>query len=222
MIDFLNTNQGFIMSLLTAVYVIATIIIVIVSIRSNIATKDSLEEFKKAEKRKYRPYVIFDITPKDYLFYTKLKNEGITPAIDIKINVKPNIYTISSNKKELCPITSKGLSYLAPQNTCKNLLAFGSTFFENYKDPIFEGTIEYFDVNEKKYNEKFRIDLSSYKELRYISEKDIGNELEKISKSLEKISSSSFKPLIRTIEEDVYQAKQKNYRIRNEEKQGEN
>ena len=54
MIDWLNDNQGAVMAALTAVYAIATIVIV----RSS---RSSVEEQRKLRAEQFRPFVIADL-----------------------------------------------------------------------------------------------------------------------------------------------------------------
>ncbi len=61
MIQYLNANQGFVMAILTAVYVLATLVLVIVAHRQFALTQRSLDFASAAEKTKSRPYVLFDI-----------------------------------------------------------------------------------------------------------------------------------------------------------------
>ena len=60
MIDWLNANQGFAMSVLTLVYVAATIIIVIYN-------RKTIKEMKDAREEESRPYVFvyLDKDPRD-------------------------------------------------------------------------------------------------------------------------------------------------------------
>ena len=62
-----------------------------------------------------------------------------------------------------------------------------------------------YDTEGQKYAKRFYIDLNFQKELFSVSKKNVGTELEKIRKSLEKFNSPSFNPLIRVIEECDYQ-----------------
>ena len=73
MITWMNQNQGFIMCVLTFVYVVATVIIVIMN-------RKSINEMKTARLEESRPYIIANLVkdPRDRCFYLKIKNYGKT------------------------------------------------------------------------------------------------------------------------------------------------
>ena len=56
-INWLNANQGATSALLTAIYVIATIILVIITIRGTRIAQQSLIALELFERKRARPYV---------------------------------------------------------------------------------------------------------------------------------------------------------------------
>ncbi len=95
MVDWLNENQGFVMSVLTAVYVIATIVIIYY-------TRKSIDEMKVARDAESRPYVFayLDKDPRDTCCYFRIKNYGKTGAIIENVTVTPNFKFAHKKKTE--------------------------------------------------------------------------------------------------------------------------
>jgi hypothetical protein len=86
MISWLNSNQGFVMCLLTLVYCVATIIIVLYN-------RKTIEEMKKSREAESRPYVFayLDKDPRDVCFYFRIKNYGKTGAKLDKVSIVPEL-----------------------------------------------------------------------------------------------------------------------------------
>lgn len=85
-ITWLNNNQGFVMSILTGVYVIATIIIVIYNMKA-------INEMKKGREEENRPYIFAHLhkDPRDLCFYLRVKNYGKTGGKIVSLNISPQM-----------------------------------------------------------------------------------------------------------------------------------
>ena len=86
MINWLNSNQGFVMCLLTLVYVLATVVIVIMN-------KMSINEMRKSRLEDNRPYIMANLVkdPRDRCFYVRIKNYGKTGAVITNFNIFPEL-----------------------------------------------------------------------------------------------------------------------------------
>jgi hypothetical protein len=95
MIEWLNQNQGFVMSLLTAVYVIATVVIVIYN-------RKSIKEMQRSREEESRPYVFAHLNKdsRDLDFYLRIKNYGKTGAIIEQIKINPSLKFIHNTEIE--------------------------------------------------------------------------------------------------------------------------
>lgn len=91
MIDYLNQNQGAVMAALTLIYVAATIILVFFALKQAKFAQQSLDQFRQAERNRYRPYVIFDVIWEEGVAYAAIKNSGISPALDVAVSVEPRL-----------------------------------------------------------------------------------------------------------------------------------
>ena len=195
------------MAILTAVYVVATIILVFVAQRQSSLTQQSLDFASKAEKAKYRPYIVFDIVYEKVVAYARLRNSGASPAIDVRVSVSPRLKW--NDEHDGIGFIEKGVSFLAPGRELSQPFGWTGEFFKKYPDLKFSGSISYKDSDGHTYSEGFSLDLSYLKGMTYIGEIDVGREIEGIRKAVEKFHSGSFKPLIRTIGEAEYREEEK-------------
>jgi hypothetical protein len=94
MITWLNVNQGFVMCLLTFVYVLATIAIVVMN-------NMTIKEMKEARAAESRPYVFVSLhkDPRDVCFYLRVKNHGKTGAIINRLQITPTIKLVDIEEK---------------------------------------------------------------------------------------------------------------------------
>lgn len=85
-INWLNANQGFVICLLTLVYVIATIVIVYYNRRS-------IKEMKDAREAESRPYIFAYLhkDPRDLCFYLRIKNFGKNGGKIKNISITPDM-----------------------------------------------------------------------------------------------------------------------------------
>lgn len=96
MIEWLNGNEGFVMSVLTFVYVLATIIIVIIN-------RISIKEMRKSRQEDNRPYIIANLVkdPRDKVFYLRIKNYGKMAAVIESFDIEPELKLVKENNKSV-------------------------------------------------------------------------------------------------------------------------
>lgn len=210
MIKYLNDNQGFVMGILTAVYVVATVVLVMITNRQARLAKKVLDLSLKAEKAKHRPYVVFDVVYEEVVAYARLRNSGASPATNVRVSVQPRLCW--KDKSEGVGFIEKGVAFLAPNRELSQPFGWTSEFFTQYPDLRFSGSISYEDSEAARYEERFEIDLSYVKGMTYIGEVDIGRELEGVKKALERFHNGGFRPLVRTISEADYREEQNRQR----------
>jgi hypothetical protein len=207
MVQYLNANQGFVMAILTAVYVLATLVLVILAQRQASLTQRSLDFASASEKAKYRPYVLFDIVYEEVVAYARLRNSGASPALDVRISVTPRLHW--NDNDEGVGFIEKGVSLLAPARELSQPFGWTREFFEQYPSLKFNGSITYKDSEGQNYTEAIALDLGYLKGMTYIGKIDIGREIEGIKKALERFHSGGFTPLVRTIDESHYRDEEK-------------
>ena len=193
-IDWANSNEGFAFVLLTSIYVIATIIIVLVMLRSNSIQLRQITLLKDIEEERSRPLVIF------YLNFSKrnthvvdavIRNIGESPAYDIKISILPEMRRFwNSGIKDLNPV-EEGFQFLPPGEKIIDSLGMVSNFHKVYEGVVFKIKIEYRSASGKSYSSEHNLNYDYRTRIgpANVSKKDIGNILEKMEKSIGEIAS---------------------------------
>ncbi len=89
-IEWLNQNQGFVMALLTLVYVAATIVIALLTLKLANLSQKNLDTAIELEKNRLRPYVLFNISSSiaKRNTYASIKNLGLTAAYNVKVSIR--------------------------------------------------------------------------------------------------------------------------------------
>jgi len=146
--------------------------------------------------------VIFDIVYDDSIAYARLQNSGASPALEVRVSIEPRLHW--DDKEDGIGFIEKGVSFMAPKRELSQPFGWTGKFFKQYPELKFRGSISYKDSEEQDYTDSFSIDLSYLKGMTYIGKVNIGREIEGIKKALERFQSSSFSPLVRTIDEFAY------------------
>lgn len=183
-IQWLNENQGFVMSMLTLVYVAATIVIVIYN-------RKSIQEMKNTREAESRPYVFAYLyrEPRDGLFTFRIKNYGKSGAKIDSVRITPSIQFIDNAD---------------PQNFLANVIMAPaqSLQFLTLKQEQDMGETEYsIDIiysalygKQEKFSEKYTITIQYSDQMGYVdsSQSNISpeaNALKNIANHLESINS---------------------------------
>lgn len=213
MIEWLNQNQGFIMAILTFVYVIATIFLVyiawktskisteakeisedakLISSRAVEISQKQLEKIAELEENRVRPYVLFNIfSDENSRTYSHIKNYGLTnygltAAFNVKVSIIPELKIHGT--EELDTLSSNLIKMLPPDFELKSVVGATHEFHTVYPQSKFDGFIEYENSKTKTFKESFSLDLSFMKRRIRAEEKSVTDELQTISSKLEKIS----------------------------------
>lgn len=188
-VKWLNQNQGFVMMILTFVYVAATIFIVGLSIKTSRLAQKNLDVVVQFEKSRLRPYVLFNISSSivNRYTYASIKNRGLSAAYNIRISIQP---PLAHHYDGQSPLTHRDILFLPPDEEITDAIDSSPAFHEKYPEPVFAGTVEYADLEGNKYKEAFRIDLTFLKKRIYVREPSVGNELKHLNETLTAISKS--------------------------------
>lgn len=189
LMNWLNQNQGFVMAMLTFVYVIATIVIAVLSVKSNRLAQQNVETIVELEKNRLRPYVIFNLSSsiRKRSMYASIKNYGLTAAYNVKVSINP---ALAHHYDEQSPLTGRDILFLPPNERVTDLIDSSPSFHQKYPEPIFEGTVQYEDSKGTKYKEPFRLDLTFLKKRIYVREPSLADQLKELRKTLESIDRS--------------------------------
>jgi hypothetical protein len=173
MIDWANLNSGFLLVLLTAVYVLATVAILSVMTWSNKLLRKSIEQTAEIERARIRPYLSIFLkhtksknsksmpsSPTGYLF---LKNSGLSYAYKVSITMTPQIYSEcmrGSKKTKIVPFfVDNETPSIAPGEKLSDFLGFLSEIYSLFENPVFKGQISYFDAFGTEYEDNFILNL---------------------------------------------------------------
>ena len=208
-IDACNQNAGFIMSLLTAVYVIATGFIAWLTHRSNALTAKGMTVAVKLEQERSKPIIVVDFVPDIPFFRLRVRNTGQTMAYNIKFAVSPEP-TISLGGKKSVPtektertihFVHNGIASLAPGAELTSILGTLDRIEEAHGVLIFTGAVRYTDASKNAYESPVDIDLRVYRDLLYSGRKgidDVAKRLEDIHRELNHLATGFSKPFVRT------------------------
>jgi len=201
MVEWLNQNQGFVMALLTLVYVGATIILAFLAMRTKQISEEAKEVSNKAleisekhlklvadlESQRVRPYVLFNLYNDSGRTYATVKNYGLTSASDVQISIEPELLRVSIDETESI-LTSQTIHFLPPNFEIKDSLGLSADFYQKHKPAKFKGKISYKDSFANEHENEFFIDLEILKRRGFTKEvsfKEIVEELKGINKNLE-------------------------------------
>ncbi|MGE0622118.1 MAG: hypothetical protein AB7I04_00850 [Pseudomonadales bacterium] len=176
-VQWLNSNNGFMMAVLTAVYVVATLFIVYESRRTNRLQADSITQAEKLELARSRPYVVLSLdfereasnqydTAID--LYANVRNFGSTSAHNVLVTTEPILKArLGIDSEHRTPVViGRTISFMPPGYSIKDLVGYSRFLYEDYEDAklAFVVTIKYFDVNGVQYEDQYTIDLAAQKE----------------------------------------------------------
>ncbi len=197
-VKFLSDNQGALTVLLTAVYVVATLVIVILTFLQ-------LRAAKKLEELRVRPIISFEVSNSAGVVSFVVRNLGQMSARNLVIQVEPELKCLMGGKGCLPPeekeesisLLTKKTPTIASGQAVSGFVAFWERFQGRYPELLFKCKLAYEGPGGQEYQDAFELDLSSYKGLKTIKAKnisDIAVHLEDISQSLRKISSTKSGP----------------------------
>ena len=202
-IEWLNTNNGFVMGLLTLVYVIATILICIFNYKSAKATRQQTEESKKQFKDSNRPNIIPCFTMiEGAMFCLTFKNIGNECAKELKININQewiNCFDEALKQKKMPGNLEQSLEnkyFLAPSDDLKFVLMIpgdGTSMYQELSRQKIRIDLEYSrnDASET-FAEHFELDLLTMAGL-ILDKSDFIRKMEKQEKVLKEISKNTEK-----------------------------
>lgn len=150
MISWLNSNQGFVMAILTAIYVLATIILV----RQN---KKTLQEIKTSRELEQRPYIYAEIVNTSEFVHTyslQVRNRGKSPAILKLITIAPSI----KFSEKLGIESLQNMVFLPGQ--CLSLIIKNNN--KEFHENKYHFSLEYQSLAGESFIESYTIPLDAY------------------------------------------------------------
>ena len=188
-LTFLNENQGALLSILTLVYVVATLITTAFIHRSNRLVRESNQLTFQFEEERNRPYVIFDFVFEQNIIYAILKNIGKTPAINVLLSLDKKMADLHTDKR--MPFPENLISFMAPDRVLRDFINIAHQLFQDKQKHVYTVTIKYQNTKNKDYLETFTVDLDHNKGLTYLVPQDhlkeIANSVKDINKNMNEL-----------------------------------
>jgi hypothetical protein len=209
MIEWCNVNSGFVMVMLTLVYVVATITVVGLMVWANRLTARNTQIAIHLDKERSKPVVIMEIVPDIPLFRLKVRNIGLTSAHEVHFAVTPEPKLCFGGKNQVpsektertIQFVSEGIRSLPPHGEVSTALGTLDRIEEGLGSLRFRGKIAYTDPLGDAHETIVDSDLAIFRGLAYSGEKTIdtvAKELEKIRQELGHIGSGFHKPTVLT------------------------
>ncbi len=202
MIVWCNSNQGFVMVLLTFVYVIATVAIVMLAKRANKIALSNLKTLEELEREKSRPFIDVEIVADAPFLSLQISNQGLTPAYNVKVSMTPNLLYLSGRGKDTAlGILEHGIGSLAAGANTTTLIGSFRDLKETNPSLQFNGTATFNGVDNQGHETPIHIDLRWMESNSSIHRKtihDVANQLEKLQKEFHHFATGFYKPHIIT------------------------
>ncbi len=199
-----SETSGVVFVILTAVYTIASIVILYLSHRANKISQQTIRELEMERIAENRPYINLGIVVnKNRRFELNLQNMGRTIAHNVKLTFENDLIATRYRhydedhkgedrirKFSELAITDK-IPYIAPGRTYIEIINyFAPDFWKlNDKKGVLLGVIEYYDDEGNNFTEKIDIDLGVYFRRQDLSfTRTIDDSLQRIERSAKSLT----------------------------------
>jgi len=190
--------------MLTALLVVVTTVYVYLTYLILRSTKDSVQAMDRQVSAIVRPYAHFDLSSAGPLINATLHNTGQSAAKNVQVSLTPELTGFSRDTPRPVKIASQTVTWLPPGKRIEEFVCSFAEMENTNPSMAYQGTIQYQDQSGVEYREHFVIDHSLRRGFHYINQREPQRELEGIRMELQKITSHSFCPLVRTITEEQY------------------
>ena len=162
--DTIQENYNIILVVLTAVYVASTLLLLLISMRSNKLSQMAVEEMRNQQVLDKRPYVSFDAyVDRSGSCSFKLENYGKTPAFDVQLSFDEPLKVAThgeEKEKELKLAILKHIPVLTPNDPFIEYVAFFNTFANAMGfDKNIKGMLKYRGSDGVWYKQPAEIDM---------------------------------------------------------------
>ena len=202
------------MALLTAVYVLATVVLVWVGHRANAISEQNVRDLTKLEQERLRPLVEVRIESDAPLLVLRVTNQGQTPAYGIRIETTPTLQAVMGGKscypeaktEKPIGVIEHGMGSLGAGSSEVSILGTFSRVEEVYPEMHFKGNVTYRSFTGVEYTSPINLDLRYMKGALRLNRKtihDVAKQLEEIRRELGLLASGFHKPqvIVQSIED---------------------
>ena len=211
-IQWCNDNQGFLMALLTGVYVLATIVIALLGAHANFISQKNIATLTELEQERSRPFVDVRLENDIPFLVLTVSNHGQTPAYDVRITTTPRLRMLLGGKSMVpnvkvekpIGIIEYGIGSLGAGASVSTLIGSFARVREAYPDMHFTGSVSYRASTAKTYETSIDLDVRYMETSISVNKKtihDVATQLEKIENEIGWLASGFHKPHV--ITEDI-------------------
>jgi hypothetical protein len=199
-IEFCDKHSGFVLAVLTTLYVVATVVLVGLTYRQ-------FRFVVGLERDRIRPSVNVDIVYEFLFFHIAVTNFGKTEARNIKIEIQPQIRVLLAafDEPKPIPFLQDGIMILSPGREIKGTIGSWKAFTSEYPDKKFTGEVSYEDAHGQTYRTPISIDVS-YEEglahLQRLEVHDLAKTLREIRQDLNDLLAAHRTLPVRIVEPD--------------------
>ncbi len=211
----MDTFLEFLPLVLSGLSVIVAIVYSYLTYRIVLANQKVIQVMEAQITASVRPYVYFDIIPRGILLEANLRNTGSTAAHQVTIETNPQLRHVIRGVSSPAHLTHHSTSLLLPGSERVEFLGTWEHIRTMGSGLVFTGTIRYSDNAGTAYVEPFTINLETRGGTPYIGRPEMTEQVKLIAESLSEIGrdfrnlvSGQNSALIRTVDEDAFQAKQ--------------
>lgn len=186
-VDFCDHHSGFLLALLTAIYVIATLLLVVQSYQQ---TRLAV----RLERERTRPYLTFDIVAHGPAFEGILTNDGLTAAVDVRLKLQPDIRVELGGRERGLNMATRTITLLPPRKSIDEYLGNFEELKLQNDSMRFLAQLSYKDsTRQRSYGDDFEIDLSFGEEHAFISKPVAAEEFKNLNENIRELARALLK-----------------------------
>lgn len=193
------------MALLTAVYVVATIVLVYMAHRANAISEQNVRDLTKLEQERLRPLVEVRIESDVPFLILRVTNQGQTPAYGIRVETSPTIKAVmggdgcypQEKSEKSIGIIEHGMGSLGAGSSESAILGTFPRVEEAYPGMHFIGSVTFRSFTGLEYSSPIDVDLRYMKGALHVNHKtihDVATQLEEVRRELGHLGSGFHKP----------------------------
>jgi len=180
-VEFLDSHSGSMLVLLTAVYVVGTLLMWFEMRQTRLKTEESNIQVTLEPQARWGNF--FDLV---------IANIGNTPVYDLKISMEPKgLKTLGDRKLDDINLFKRNIPVFGKGQTLSTFAISYVDFINSEQQKQITFTADYKTGNGKKRTQAFDFDLEVYKNMSASSESSLGDvvaEMKNVTKKLDKIS----------------------------------
>lgn len=183
-------NSALVMAILTAVYVITTIVMAALSFWGNVIARRNIATLTKLEKERSRPVVDAELYTDTPFVCLRVTNHGTTPAYGVRLATTPRLRLLlggpgalpADRKEAEIGLVEHGVEFLAPGAKAEACVGTFAMVMEVYPDLLFDGAVCYKDADGFEYKTRVPMDLRHRINSLHVTHKTVHHIAEEIGK----------------------------------------